>query len=544
MSSNTPYNIQMSIDEFHDNVIIYRYVDDDFMIVDLNKHAEATEQVTKAELVGKKLTEIFPSVKEFGLFDLLVKVQEEGVGQELDMTLYEDNRIYGWRYNSIRKLLNGDIIVFYRDVSEYKRLEKEIEINQKALDEAQKIAHVGDWKWDMVTNKVTWSDEVYRIFGEEPGSFSPSFERFLSFLNDEDKATLNDVITRSIQDNQPYNIEHHVIRRDGQFCYVNGSGYTQFNEKKEPIAMLGKVFDITERRKELLELQETQSQLKLLGQAIEQTDEMIRITDKDGVITYVNEALVAHTGYKRVELLGQNMRIFNSNQQDTNFYKELWETITSGETYRGVMVNLKKDKTIYYEEQTITPIFDDNKQIQHYVSTSQDITERIAMEEQLKQLATTDSLTGISNRRKMKTEIESEITRVKRYEDSFTVVMFDLDYFKRVNDSYGHDIGDYVLKKTTRLISQYIRKGDSFGRWGGEEFILVFPNLTQDKAMLISEKLRELIANSSFNEVEEVTISIGVSTYTKGETMKTLLKRVDAALYEAKEGGRNRVVFR
>lgn len=544
MPSNTPYNVQMSIDDFPDNVVIYRFVDNDFIFIDLNKNAEVAENISKEQLVGKKLTEMFPAVKEFGLYELLMKVQKEGTQQELDMSLYEDSHISGWRHNSVRKLSNDDLIVFYKDVSDYKLLEMEIQRNKKELDEAQKIARVGDWKWDMITNEVTWSDEVYRIFGEHPQSFKPSFEGFMSFLNDEDKVSLHEAITLSIQNDEPYNIEHHVIRRDGQFCYVNGSGHTQLNAKKEPITMLGKVFDITQRRKELLQHQKTEAQLKLLGQAIEQTDEMIRITDNDGIITYVNEALVAHTGYKRIELIGQNMSIFKSDQQEPGFYKELWETISSGKTYRGIMINRKKDKTVYYEEQTITPIFDDTKHIKHYVSTSQDITERIEMEEQLKQLATIDSLTGIYNRRKISTEIDTEIVRAKRYADPFAIAMFDLDYFKEVNDTYGHETGDYVLKKISRLISQYIREGDSFGRWGGEEFMLLFPNLSQEKAMLTAQKLRELVANCSFNEVSEVTISFGVSTYRKDESRKALLKRVDDALYEAKEKGRNRVIYK
>ena len=544
MPSSVPYNVQMSINDFPDNVVIYRYVDDDFIFIDLNKHAEVTEHIRKEELIGKKLTVMFPAVKEFGLYDLLLKAQEEGSDQELDMTLYEDSRISGWRHNSVRKLHNGDLIVFYKDVSDYKLLEMEIKRNKKALDEAQKVARVGDWKWDMMTNEVTWTDEVYRIFGEEPQSFAPSFEGFMSFLNEEDQASLNDVITLAIQKNEPYNIEHHVIRRDGEFCYVNGSGHTLFNKNNEPVALMGKVFDISERKQELNQLQKTEAQLKLLGQAIEQTDEMIRITDKNGVITYVNEALVAHTGYKRVELIGQKMSVFKSNQQDPSFYKELWETISSGQTYRGIMINAKKDNTIYYEEQTITPIFDDNNNIQHYISTSQDITERIAMEDKLRQLATVDSLTGIYNRHKINLEIDSEISRVKRYDESFSIMMFDLDYFKAINDTYGHDVGDYVLKKMSRLISQYIRESDSFGRWGGEEFILIFPNISQDKVMHTAEKLRDLVANFSFNEVPKVTISLGVSNYTKGENKKTLLKRVDDALYEAKDAGRNKVVFK
>lgn len=544
MSSNTSYNIQMSIDEFYDNVIICRYIDEDFIIVDLNKHTEKTENISKADLVGHKLSEIFPTDKELELFDRLVKVQREEIPQELDITLNEDNHIHGWRSNSIRKLHNGDIVLFYRNNSDYKRLEMQIEQNKKALDEAQRVARIGDWKWDMVTNKITWSDEVYRIFGEEPQSFEPTFEKFMSYLPDEEKVTLNELITRSIENNEPYNVGHHVLRHDKKYCYVNGSGQALFNEKKEPIAMVGKVFDITERKKEMLQHKETEAELKLLGQAIEQTDEIIRITDKDGVITYVNDALVAHTGYRKVDLIGKNMSIFQSGKMDSEFYQKMWNTISSGKTYRGVMINKKRDNTIYYEEQTITPIYDDTNQIEHYISTSQDITKRIEMEEQLKLLATTDGLTGIYNRRKISEEIDMQMTRSKRYNEPFALLMFDFDLFKEVNDSYGHDIGDYVLVETCKLISQYIREGDSFGRWGGEEFMLIFPNLDEEKAVRIAEKLRDLIANFSFKKASNITISFGVSTYNKNENIKTLLKRVDDALYQAKNSGRNKVVFK
>ena len=540
MPNHESYLVQLPISDFPENAVVYRYVDDDFCFMDLNKNAEAVEVHSKEKLIGRRLADVYPDIKASVFYGLMLKVQEEGILQEFDCDFLHGS---GQHY-SVQKLNNGDLLVLSKDVRDYRRLEMEIQENKKALDEAQHIARIGDWKWDMVTNEVTWSDEVYRIFGEQPQSFEPTFERFMSYLPDEDKATLHEVVTRAIENDEPYNVGHHIMRRDEKYCYVNGSGHALFNAENTPVAMIGKVFDITERRKEMQQHKETAAELKLLGQAIEQTDEMIRITDKDGVITYVNDALVAHTGYRKVELLGQNMSIFKSDLQDPGFYQELWKTISSGKTYRGIMINKKRDQSIYHEEQTITPIFDDAREIRHYVSTSQDITERIAMERQLKLLATTDGLTGISNRRKISEEIEMQRVRSNRYEEPFTLVMFDFDLFKEVNDTFGHEVGDYVLIKTCALVSKSIREGDGFGRWGGEEFMLIFPGLDAEKAMRTAEKLRDLVASFSFKDVSDVTISLGVSTYSKNESTKALLKRVDDALYEAKGRGRNMVVFK
>jgi diguanylate cyclase (GGDEF)-like protein/PAS domain S-box-containing protein len=299
---------------------------------------------------------------------------------------------------------------------------------------------------------------------------------------------------------------------------------------------MGTVIDITDT-------QETQEQLKLLAQAVEQMDEMVRITDRDGIITYVNDAMLSHTGYTKEDLIGRKVGVFKSGFHHKSFYEELWDTILSGETFKAVFTNRKKDKKLYYEEETITPIMDEEGAIQHFVATSQDITERVFMEEKLQQLATVDSLTSIYNRYKINEEIEIEIGRNKRYDENFALAMFDIDHFKRVNDTYGHEIGDYVLQEISAIVTKEIRESDRFGRWGGEEFMLILPKLNKEEALHVSEKLRAKIEGHRFKDVEHITISIGVTVFRPEDTKVTLLKRVDEALYRAKDEGRNRVMF-
>lgn len=326
-----------------------------------------------------------------------------------------------------------------------------------------------------------------------------------------------------------------LINKRGQKKIVRIS--TQTIKHENEYAGMGTVVDITD-------ITETKKQLQLLSQAVEQTDELIKITDKDGVILYANDALVAHTGYKHTELLGEKSSIFKSHKHNKKFYEDMWKLILAGQTYRGILINRKKSSELYYEQLTITPIMDSDGEIQNFVSTSEDITERIKMEEKLKQLATIDSLTGIYNRHRTNENIDLELSKASRYGDIFSLAMMDIDHFKSVNDTYGHDVGDSVLQELSSLISNLIRTTDSFGRWGGEEFMLLLPHTNKEQSLILTQKLINVVASHQFKHIEQITISVGVTLYTKDDEKPTILKRVDEALYEAKKSGRNRIVFK
>ena len=297
----------------------------------------------------------------------------------------------------------------------------------------------------------------------------------------------------------------------------------------------GNMIDITD-------VIQAKSRLQLLSQAVEQMDEMVRITDIDGNIIYVNPATSKTTQYDEDEILGQNSKIFQSGRHSQDFYETLWKTILSGKTYQNILINKKKDGTLFYDEKIISPLKNEEGNIRYFISTSRDITDRIALEKELKKLATKDALTCIYNRYKINALIEEEIKRADRYGEPFSLVMFDIDHFKKVNDTYGHDAGDSVLQELSHLVLSNIRATDSFGRWGGEEFMLLLPYTSQEKIMEIAEKIRTLVQDHNFKYVEKITISMGATLYKKGEGISKILKRVDMALYEAKSHGRNNVV--
>lgn len=161
---------------------------------------------------------------------------------------------------------------------------------------------------------------------------------------------------------------------------------------------------------------------------------------------------------------------------------------------------------------------------------------------QIDQLSNTDYLTAIYNRQKLEKELNHEIARSKRYRSPFSVALFDIDNFKTINDTCGHQVGDLVLQKIGQLTRENIRETDVLGRWGGDEFFIILPGVDLEQAMLSIEKIRCLISEAELYNSLKLTSSFGVTEYTQGDTVGSIYKRTDTALYQAKNSGRNRVV--
>lgn len=160
----------------------------------------------------------------------------------------------------------------------------------------------------------------------------------------------------------------------------------------------------------------------------------------------------------------------------------------------------------------------------------------------IEQLRNTDYLTSVYNRHKSETELVNEMARSKRYHSPLSVALFDIDEFKNINDTYGHQNGDMVLQKVSDLVLNHIRETDILGRWGGDEFFIILPGVHLSEAITSIEKLRSLIASYEFDESVRVTCSFGVTEYVAGDTVRSIYKRTDVGLYRAKNAGRNIVV--
>jgi len=196
-----------------------------------------------------------------------------------------------------------------------------------------------------------------------------------------------------------------------------------------------------------------------------------------------------------------------------------------------VKVAIEVDKKLSFFEVTLNKLYDD---LSHYIVVFTDITAIENEKKLLKQLAYTDPLTKIYNRKMFDSLLKKEKENIKRHNDKSSLIMIDIDYFKKVNDNYGHDIGDKVLKKLTELISKNIRTNDIFARWGGEEFILLLPRTSVDLAYEKAQQLRQLIQDTQLKKLPKFTISAGVTEILATDKRRSCFKRVDEALYKAK----------
>jgi diguanylate cyclase (GGDEF)-like protein len=222
---------------------------------------------------------------------------------------------------------------------------------------------------------------------------------------------------------------------------------------------------------------------------------------------------------------------------DNSIFKDLWQTIKTGQTWSGEIKSRKKNGGFFWTDNTVSPLRDSTNRIYGYMAVRQDITDRKRIEE----ISITDRLTGIYNRVRLDEVLKDEHERFKRYGDPFSVILFDLDHFKSINDTHGHLVGDRVLKEIAHLTRGMMRATDVPGRWGGEEFLIVSPHSDLEGAKQLAEKLRLAIAERDFGKAGRITASFGVATVDARTTPDSLLKAVDDALYHAKENGRNRV---
>lgn len=189
----------------------------------------------------------------------------------------------------------------------------------------------------------------------------------------------------------------------------------------------------------------------------------------------------------------------------------------------------------------VYPLFSGRKTISGLVFHAMDLTEMKLMEEKLHQLSITDALTGLFNRNHFQNLSEAEMSRSSRYGIPLSFIMFDIDHFKRINDTFGHDNGDMVLKSISALVKRKVRDTDSLFRWGGEEFILMLPHTTSNEAVVLAERIRLDIENLDHERIGRVTCSFGVTAYRGREPGQALFNRLDDLLYESKNSGRNRV---
>lgn len=325
-----------------------------------------------------------------------------------------------------------------------------------------------------------------------------------------------------------------ILREDGQnvvvevFCSAMDMGGTR--------AVVIVALDISYRR-------EAETAARQASLVFESTSEAIVVTDPHGRILNTNPAFSIITGYAKDEVLGQNMNVLSSGRQDQDFYRTLWRALRIEGRWSGDLWNRRKSGEEYAEYLTINAVLNDDGHVHCFIGVFSDVTKQKRSEAFIWRQAHYDSLTGLPNRQHFQIRLQEAIARTTQYGTAAALVMLDLDFFKTINDTLGHDMGDELLRQVSTRLSDSVREVDTVARLGGDEFTLIIADMTDVSVIdrIVQDLLQTLSAPYTLGEhTAEISASLGVTLCPEdGMDPLELLKNADLAMYASKETGRN-----
>ena len=273
---------------------------------------------------------------------------------------------------------------------------------------------------------------------------------------------------------------------------------------------------------------------------------IVAMTDVQGTITFVNSKFCEISGYSREELIGANHRMLRSGVHDTNFFRKMYRCIAKGDVWHGEICNRRKDGSHYWVDTTIVPHVNAAGKIDSYTAIRFDITARHDAEQLLRQIAGVDSLTGIANRRRFQEHLENVLREAAANRVPAHLILLDIDTFKEINDAFGHDVGDKLLKVVSKRLNLLTKPGVFIARLGGDEFGIVLTGITDEEASTFAEsilaRLREPVKLGSVTR--RCSASAGIAAFpAHARSSEDLFKAADMALYRAKALGRDQVKF-
>jgi diguanylate cyclase (GGDEF)-like protein/PAS domain S-box-containing protein len=430
-----------------------------------------------------------------------------------------------------------------RTVELQQEMEARRESNLK-LKKAQEIAHIGSWDYNLATGQLTWSDEMYRIYGVSPETFTPDIDALFSMTPSDDRPAFQAWVEACASGQKMATLEYGCIRPDGTIRYVEGQVELLLDAEGRPSHTSGTGQDITERKL-------AEDNLRIAAVSFESHESMI-ITDPDSVILQVNRAFTQATGYTAEEAIGQTPRLLKSGRHNTEFYRKMWETINQTGIWQGEIWDKRKNGEIYPNWLTITAVKGANGKVTHYIGSHIDITERKESEEKIQYLAFYDPLTNLPNRRLLLDRLKQALVANARIDKNGALLFIDLDNFKNLNDTLGHNMGDLLLQQVSQRLTSCVRNGDTVARLGGDEFVVVLEVLSKDslEAAAQTESICEKIINA-LNQPYQLdayehrgSASIGATLFSDFQsTAEELMKQSDIAMYQAKRTGRNSMRF-
>lgn len=524
----TPYSF--SIDDLSLNVVIYEHINDNFKLIDINKNALRDEGLEKESIIGQYITEIFPNIKEFGLFDALFEVYRTGEKKYFSFGYYNNHFISSWREIEIIKLNDDFIMVMYKNISARKAMEHKLTSLGIIVDNSFNEIYIINAKNYTITYCNKQAQQNIQYSYEEILNLHPW--QIATQVRQED-------FKKRLKINKKFIIfETQHQRKDGSYYDVEiRIQKIKIDQEAQYVAI---VLDTSHKKA-------MEEQLSLSKEIIENVSEAIVVTTIDARIIDINPAYTRITGFEKEQMVGKNPSVLKSGRHSKEFYKEMWESLHSKGSWSGEIWDRKKSGEIFPKMLYINTIYDRYKQPKYYVGIFQDITHIKENEETLRRLAFYDPLTGLANRINFESRLEHAINLNIRNNTSGALLLLDLDNFKIINDSLGHLIGDELLVQVAKRLEQIARKSDSLCRIGGDEFTIILSGpIDLERIHLIAKRILKSVKEPYHIMGQEIfiTTSIGITLFPDEGTHKLdLIKNADLAMYQAKNDKKDSYKF-
>jgi diguanylate cyclase (GGDEF)-like protein/PAS domain S-box-containing protein len=513
-------------------------------IVRFNRTCEELTGYTFDEVKGRSIWELFIRAEEIEVirnyFYELVTAHSPSHNENYWVTKNHTLRLIDW-FNTVLTDDSGEveyIIATGIDITERKQTEKALACTlaeQKVIldNSPVGIAFLGEGQRFVRVNR-----KLEEIFGYTELELQNQTARVLYATNDENTKLGTEVFPLFTK-NDTYETEQLMRRQDGSWFWC------RFLIKAVDPEDLSKGYiwnleDVTNQK-------QAEENLRLAAKVFETTTEGILVTDADTRVIMVNPAFTTITGYTLNEILGKKPSFLHSGRHSLEFYKRMWKTLLTEGKWQGEIWNRRKNGELYVEWAAIAAIRDSHQQVVQYVSVFSDITERKHAEEMIWHQANYDALTNLPNRTLFVDCLARALLMAKRQQHKIAVMFIDLDRFKWVNDTLGHEAGDQLLQETAQRLQTCVRNSDTIARLGGDEFTAFLTPIKDILAVkIIAERILDNLSRVYQINDQEVFVSgsIGITLFPEdGPEVATLLKNADTAMYQAKESGRNAYRF-
>jgi diguanylate cyclase (GGDEF)-like protein/PAS domain S-box-containing protein len=514
----------------------------------LNKATERLLRRSRQELLGKVLWEAYPDLvgTHFGAQYEFVMERRQPIAFEeyyAPLRAWKDVRIYP---------TEEGLAAYSTEITERKRLQ---EMEREAAERFMMVARVTSdliWDWDVPNDRLWWSDGVQSVFGYGAGAFNGGIDDWASRIAPEDReCVVGGMYAAMNGGRETWSAEYRFLRGDGSYASVRDRGMFRRNGEGATLNVIGSMVDITAEKQAEDERREAEGRNRLQASLLDKAHDAISVSSIDLRISYWNQGAERLFGWTAAEVIGKTKgELLMPGEEDL---ERAYHEVLRKDEWRGEITKRRKDGRRVMVESHLTLVRGDDGQPQSVLEIETDITQRKRDEHAILSLAFFDPLTRLPNRRLLLDRLRHAAAAAKRDGHGGALLFIDLDNFKGLNDTLGHDKGDQLLQQVARRLEARVpRASDTVARHGGDEFVIVLEYLSteQEEAAAQAERVAEKLLGA-FNEPFQLdghqhysTPSIGVAMFDKHMTdIDELLKRADLAMYQAKAAGRNTIRF-